>query len=65
MTREQMIDAAVRRRVGTIDRLDGLSGIEITEALWNVPSFRPFRDKDISDVRAEFRRLSESHASQV
>lgn len=57
MTREQTIDEAVRRQIGTVDRLDGLSGIEITEALWNLPSFRPFRNKDIADVRAEFCRI--------
>ena len=56
--REQMIDEAVRRRIGTIDRLDGLCDIEIFEALWGVLSFEPFRSKTISDVRAEFRRLT-------
>ena len=55
--REQKIDLAVRRRIGKIDRLDGMCDIEIVEALWSLPEFKRFRDRHIQEVRAEFRRI--------
>ena len=57
LTREQMIDEAVRRQIGTIDRLDGLCDVEIFEALWNVESYQPFRNEGVSAIRTEFRRI--------